>query len=533
MAVINGIPDTPLASVGELTRLAGTDNLIVQTTIENTARIRKVSTDKLTKHVLCKLPFYNVADYGILPDLETDQYAAIYSLLFTKVYQTGGTVYFPKGRYVTSYTIFIPENTVLCGDGEETEIYFDETDTYFGTALANAGSNVTIRNLKVSQKSKGTFHTGAQPGCIGFSDIAKEQMEIGTGVHTVARGEVWNLTAENIVFDGFYPIQTENSNSYKIHNVIYRNLYCPNGCVSVMSGSADIENVLIENVTCDLLRVHDRSTSTWDGYLKNAIIRNVVMNDFYIFKAPFDDQNVVFINLRQTTNERKNDRSPVVTSGVISGNVKFEGCYFTSIAAETRGINLANGIRRFTNCIFDMYSRVVTRGYAASDTSNYEIMENCTVISQSGDTLACFLGYGHGNRIEGGRNVLWGDMHYSSTAFGTASRVSDTYLSHIIVNGTALSIKVFGQIRRENNELFQMPDRMLGLDYDENAPITVVLINTTTHEQLITYAKIISGVMTVAQPNVDTENYNWYMVDSEIQLQSRPTPTVLLEAFYS
>ena len=74
-----------------------------------------------------KIPFYNVADYGILPN--NNVYSSLHNLLKTKVVNTGGIVYFPRGKYTIDYTIFIPQNTMFIGEGDLTEIYFNEGDT--------------------------------------------------------------------------------------------------------------------------------------------------------------------------------------------------------------------------------------------------------------------------------------------------------------------------------------------------------------------------------------------------------------------
>lgn len=470
------------------------------------------------------VPFYNVADYGILPN-SGDIYADLYELLSEKVYLTGGIVYFPAGTYTTSYTIFIPENTTFIGEGEDTEIYFDETDTEFGVCLANAGSNVTIKNLKVSQASTGTFSSGSQPGCIGFSDIAKETAIAGAYSHTFTRGEVFNLKAENVYFSGFYPIQTENA-TYTIHNVEYKNLYGAGGCISIQS-STKISNIIIENITCDLFRI----TVNNSGINENVYCRNVLCNKF-VFTNPSSDENIVVENLIQSNQNRNNDFYPTF-SAVINGNISFSDCTFQATSDEVGGIGAYTGIRRFNNCLFNMKDRIITRNNPLSDTTNYEIVNNCTFNSTDHSTSNVMIGYGANNIVNASNlnALIWGDMHRILHDTIGIDGASAAFPNTLEVDDSTVMLLGYGQFSSAS-ELFTLGARLLALPFNDLVPITVWNSSDREGSTVKTFATVVNDKLSIADPAyADSTSLNRFIIEHKIQLTRNPTPSEIFTAF--
>ena len=473
------------------------------------------------------IPFYNVVDYGINPD-SGDVYSDLYDFIVAYPYLTGGIVYFPKGKYTLSSTIFIPENTTFIGDGVETEIYFDETDTYFGTGLANAGSNVSIKNMKVSQRSHGIFATGAQPGCIGFSNWAKEQAAAGKYTRQMLRGEVYNLTVEDIISDGFYPLQTEPSTDSSMHNIIYKNIYAPTGCVSAVSQS-NIENLNIENVVCDLFRI-----SVVDaGILTNVFANNIVCQNFGIAN-PNSEASIIINNLTQTDAARRNTNTGN-NNGVVNGNVNFRNCVFTAINPEINGIGLFNGIIAFYECIFNMYDRIARRESSLS-TDNYMVAESCTFNSVQQLTEDPLIGYGHNNIVNASnvRNLLWGDIHGKYINGIGINGVTSSVPTELYVNGDTVSVKGYG-IPSNGMTMFDAGSRITALPLSESIYQIVIWSSTvgrgsTTYA---TFAKFENDSFSVIEGEMQgSTGFDRFNIDIELQLTRTPTPEEIYNAFF-
>ena len=493
----------------------------------------KIADEAVTSKKLSGIPFYNVTDYGVLPD-NGDVYSELHDLIAETVYDTGGIVYFPAGKYTLSYTIFIPENTMFIGDGESTEIYFDETDRAFGVGLSNAGSNVTIKNMKVSQLTNNIpFTTGAQPGCIGFSDIAKEQAIAEKYSHSFARADAYNLTAENLVFDGFYPIQTENSATGEIRNVTYRNLYCPDGCVSVTASPACIYNVLMENVTCDLLRI---SANQENGKLRNVMMDNIECSNFYIRNLYETDSKIIINNLRQTMNARNNTFMTVGDAGYVSANVIFRGCVFNALSEEIYGIHEYAGKREYYNCKFNMYQRIVTRGSGLVDTDNYDIVEGCILnVVDFANTNGLILGYGKNNIVNAPdlKYCIWGDAHRSLNIIAGTNVSTNTHPARIIVEGSTIRLSCF-MVITNTNLLAKLPQKFSTLPIADNAyPVTIWDISNNT-ARINTFAKVDSVeendetfiVFKVNEAGLaGSTSYNRVLIETVIELTRIPTPT--------
>ena len=471
--------------------------------------------------------FWNVMLYGICPNTG-DNYLRIYTMIKNTVYKTGGTLYFPKGKYTTSYTLFIPENTTLTGDGADSEIYFNETDTTFGVCIANAGSNVTIRNIKISQFNKGIFHSGSQPGCIGIGGMAKVQAIEPPYSHTFNYGEAQNLIVENVWFDGFYPLQCEPGN-YSVHNVVYRNLYCPDGCVSIESNTGEVNNITVDNVVCDLFRIKANRTDI-GKYCNNVNVSNVVCNTLFINGANREKKCCTIKNLVMTKNERHNDfllfpddPAPVYSVS-ITGNIYFEDCYFTSISGEINGIAKYECVQEFKNCIFDFENKILVNNVVGND--NYIIAENCYFKTMAPITTPTYLrGYGKNNKYDGHIvTFLWGDIHGYYFAMDHETSAS-THPNRLYFDGDKIrlsiySFKVDGTLFSANNKLKHMP-------WASN-PIPIQLWNYSnrTGTAINTYGKIDSnGLISVTEVGVNEASYDRALIDCDMVLSRIPTPT--------
>lgn len=491
-----------------------------------------IETDKFHENIKAKTGyyFYNVTDYGILPNTG-DIYSALYDLMAEKVRYTGGVVYFPRGLYTLSNTIFIPENTTFYGDGEDTEIYFDETNVNFGTGLSNAGSNVTIKNIKVTQKTTGEFKKGSAPGCIGFSDITINQYDLPKDTTELSRGPVENLIAENVYFgESNYAIQTEPSIHNSIYNVIYRNLVAENGCVSIMVCSEDsvesIHNVIIENVICDLIRVEERAMR----HIGNVSIRNVICNNFYL-NANRDSTGMITVdNMSQTGNVCNN----VYSSGLINGNITLRGCKFKNNESKVSGIDVGSGIHYFYNCIFDMYMKVFTRLISLSD-SDYMHIENCSIKLSGATRSSVLVGYGRNNIYYDAdskiKNLLFGDCYAELKSIG-AQAVTAKHNNTINIRDDNLYISVHAQMT-DNSAVFTLNDKAKALPLvGDKIPVIIYNNADRTGTQVNTYAKIENGVLKIQEPGYETGNgYDRILIHAPLELTRKPTPLEIYAAF--
>lgn len=470
------------------------------------------------------IPFYNVTDYEIQPDMDVYIYNYLHDLLRWHVVNTGGIVYFPKGKYTLDYTIFIPENTMFLGEGEETEIYYDESDTTIGVGLMNGGSNVTIKNMKVSHKTTGTFTSGAQPGAIGFSDTTVENVYEAKYSHTVHRGAVRNLTAENIVFAGNYAIQTENSASYKIENVTYRNLTCPASCVSVAPWN-EINNVVIENVDCDLLRIYDDHKILSRSGVKNLLCTNTRANTLYVSDYyGVDGDGYTFINFEQKSQAKQNNILSATYSAALNGNLKFINCKFYARDAETDGIEIFHGDIQFDRCSFYMYSKILTAMISATAADSYLLNFNECVIGNRavspGQTV--LLGYGNNNIIRG-TNILrrlWGDMDDYVPMMENVS--SSTHPNRLIVNNKELIMRIYTTIT--NGVISTYPTRMSQFPCDFTC-IPCVIWNSSDRAgtTISTFLSVDSGNIVIGENGITATNYDRLMIHAQVPVTGTPT----------
>lgn len=120
MTVSNAGVVTANSFVGNIAGLQG--NLIpVTATGSTTARTLANRTADI----------YNVKDFGAIGDGVANDKDAIQLAIDTATAAGGGTVYFPKGTYLTKSTILAKSNVTLIGDGPESEIKADPDSVRF------------------------------------------------------------------------------------------------------------------------------------------------------------------------------------------------------------------------------------------------------------------------------------------------------------------------------------------------------------------------------------------------------------------
>lgn len=487
--------------------------------------IRNTVVDWLTENQ--PEPVYNVTYYGILPD-SGDVYEALYNLIKDQVSETGGVVYFPPGKYTISNTIFVPEGTTFRGAGPESEIYFTEDNTYYGVTLMNAGSNVTIENLKISHNSTGIFHSGAQPGAIGFTDSVLASAKQPAGSATVYRGPVENLVVRNVVFDGNFAVQTQPSSANAVTNVVYENLDAPAGCVSVKANGY-VKNMQIRNVNCDLFRVEASSDTTGVFYGFHA--SGVSCHTFELTVHTDNPEPLLFDGITQQTGQWNNDLIPEFNSGVIHGPLHFRGCRFISDAVHYNGIRTYSGIKQFDDCIFDMYGRIMQIMSTVSD-ENYLVMTG-NVIKNTDQSAGVtpLTGYGQNNLFQANniRNRLFGDMHFKA---GTGiSNASQYFTNGVYCDGQTITLKVFAVCT--NNTLAEFGEGLAGLPL-QTGPIRVMIGKSTTGEWRPAYGTIQNGTLINVDPITSADSdYNRVMIDTTLELTRRPTPAEIQAAFTS
>ena len=229
------------------------------------------------------LPWYNVSEYGILPG--NNVYDDLYDLLHDVVNPAGGgVVYFPKGQYIIDYTIFIPENTIFIGDGEESEIYFDLTDTHIGCAVTNGGSNVGIINMSVNIATNAPYNIrGAIPNAIGIGDFDFNGLT-GKRIHESPRKSgIHNILLENTYSrSSNYSVQMQPK-TYAVGDIVVLHHEVPTGMFSIAHnqaavGADAIYNCYVSDVVCDTFRVE---TTTYKN--DKIFIDNIVATQISIY----------------------------------------------------------------------------------------------------------------------------------------------------------------------------------------------------------------------------------------------------------
>lgn len=224
--------------------------------------------------------YINVLAHGIVNDGTTDNYDALQELIFDVSDAGGGCLYFPAGTYNVSNTIVIDDDVSLIGDGSSSVIYGTGTDFHrFGTVLAIIGNNVSVKNLKGSYYNEDAlFYTNNYNfGFIGIGGYTRSSLlaYINNETNDLVTRHTENVLIDTLWCDGHYPLQTENVDVY---NVVYNNIYAPNGTVSFMNNAGyNSGRYTATNIVCAFFRAQDTSGNS--SFCCN--IENVICEAFF------------------------------------------------------------------------------------------------------------------------------------------------------------------------------------------------------------------------------------------------------------
>lgn len=214
--------------------------------------------------------FYIPEEFGAVGDGisdDTDAFDAACAAMATGDIKI---LFIPPKTYCLDYTIGIPEGCTVIGTGRKSCIMYTEGHTNFGVALTNAGSGVTIKNLRLEQTRSGSITLGAQTGCISFSTLNNTMYGKVTAPYN--RTDTHDLRVENVVTDDSpYLMQTETAEGYTISNVVARNLRAPKGLISWMShiNGGSIKNIHYDDIEAAYIRCDDSGNDVTNGVISN------------------------------------------------------------------------------------------------------------------------------------------------------------------------------------------------------------------------------------------------------------------------
>lgn len=243
----------------------------------------------------------NVKDYGAKGDGVTDDRESIQAALNAAFEAGGGIVFCPAGRYLVSSCIIIGTNCSLVGTGRGTTLELNDLLPYWGTAIGIMGSNASLYNMRIlyNDRNPVAATTGAKDGAVGITNADYAQAVTASTEHTVPTTyhAYKNVIVSDIWTEGLYSIQAEPTVS--LENVIYRNIYGSGSMVSIQGGTAVsgytdtgvIKNVMLDNVTCDFLRIIQGGGGSVLGSVDGVFVTNLFTH--YIrceaFNAHFDN----------------------------------------------------------------------------------------------------------------------------------------------------------------------------------------------------------------------------------------------------
>lgn len=350
-----------------------------------------------------KYVFY-APNYGIVPDTGEDLYETIFHFLKDTVEPAGGgIVYFPSGTYKTSYTIFIPENTMFVGTGPETVLYFDETDTTFGVALSNGGSNVGIVNMKVNSNNTGTINTtSALPGSIGISNV-DDSATTDPYYHTFVRADTENIYIHNVYSDTNYVLQVEPDSSHVLRNITIDGVYAPESMVSLNANDA-AENVTYRNIVCDVFRLGT------GGYGKHIVADTVKCRTAFFRNYPptgYTYGNVEPMHVSNLDLNTDGSNSDMNAPARINGTVDFVNCSFDNKGAiASYLLERYYGILSFSNCTFDNFGTLFAANVSPlSNDFCVNMLTNCRAI-QTGTGISVIFGHVENTILRGSFRIV-------------------------------------------------------------------------------------------------------------------------------
>lgn len=285
-------------------------------------------------------------------------------------------IFIPANKtYRITHTIALPENSILFGTGETSVIYYDETNTRYGTAIAIGGSNIVIDNVNIQHRTDTQITGwGSMTGAVGVGTLT-HCGKIVDGVPFVHKDN-HDITITNLYCTrGRYALQTEPDTEHTVSNVKVNGVYAPDSLVSIAAKNADhsIINCEYSNIICDVFRAGN-------GAGKNE---NVSVNNFYCKYLRGSDTGFVFnngiVDGTQTTildSDVHAGYTAIVKSGNVFNNVTFDGS-----ATRTKGMQLYrissenSGEYVFNNCKFNNFSLLANN--TIGTTIGYMYLNQC------------------------------------------------------------------------------------------------------------------------------------------------------------
>ena len=294
--------------------------------------------------------FYVPEDFDGVGDGETDCTTAFDEACKAMTSGNIKILFIPKGTYKLKNTIAIPEGCSIIGTGAESVIYYDETDTSFGVALTNGGSNVKIANLTVNHRTQGEIIFSAQAGAIGISTLNAN----GETQAPFARQNVHNIEVSNIYCESRYPIQIEPDSAHTIENVKIENIYAPDGLVS-WGGQGTITNMSYKEIVCDVFRGGAGNGTIINGTVENVYCKHLRASDTNItYKNVVVDGSASSYYLDRTVCVYLKSNNPMYHCKIIGGTSILHGINLYAISSAESNY----GEYVFENCEFTNLSNL-------------------------------------------------------------------------------------------------------------------------------------------------------------------------------
>lgn len=254
---------------------------------------------------------YNVLDYGIIGDGITNNTKAL-NKLSDEISKTGGTMYFPAGKYVTG-TVFMSDNMTLTVDSGATLLgsdnfddfpYIEDVDGYtrgghWSMIAAINCKNICINgNGIIDAQGYNWWNSGksdlVRPRTISFihcKDVSIKEVTIYNSpcwtVHPICCD---NVSVEGVsIYNPYDSPNTDGINPESCKNVRISNCHIDVGddCITIKSGTEDdllqkkypCENIVITN--CTMAHGHGGVVfgSEMSGGIKNVTVSNCIFQN--------------------------------------------------------------------------------------------------------------------------------------------------------------------------------------------------------------------------------------------------------------
>lgn len=285
-------------------------------------------------------------------------------------------IFIPANKtYRITNTIALPENSILFGTGATSVIYYDETNSVFGTAITNGGSNILIDNINIQHRTDTQISSwGAMTGAVGIGTVNHVGKIVSNSDYT--RKDNHDITINNLYCTrGRYALQTEPDPDHTVRNVKVNGVYAPDSLVSIVAKNADhsIINCDYSNIICDVFRAGN-------GSGKNE---NVSVSNFYCRYLRASDTGIIFnngvVDGTQTTivdSEVHAGYDAIVKAGNVFNNVTFDGSATRNKCMQL--YRIASGISGeyvFNNCSFNNFSLLANN--TVGTTVGYMYLNHC------------------------------------------------------------------------------------------------------------------------------------------------------------